>query len=124
MARVLVVEDDPDVREMLAVMLRAADHEVIPSENGHVAVRLVLALTELPDVVVSDLRMPKMDGLALVTELRGYPRSETIPFLLLTAVPHDERVRKVLSFPRTAMRSKPISARQLRLAIAELLAAN
>jgi CheY-like chemotaxis protein len=78
---VLVVDDDPDIRELLFTALEDEGFEVVPAGNGHEA--LAIIETFRPDVIVLDLMMPVMDGWQFAAELRS--RDEDIPIVLLSA---------------------------------------
>ena len=69
MARVLVIDDEPDVLMLCRVNLEHAGHEVLMAETGEVGMEL--ARTEHPDVIVLDLMMPMMDGFDVLQELRS-----------------------------------------------------
>jgi two-component system chemotaxis response regulator CheY len=79
--RVLVVDDDPDIRELLFTALEDEGFEVVPAGNGQEA--LAIIKTFRPDVIVLDLMMPVMDGWQFAAELRS--RDEDIPLVLLSA---------------------------------------
>jgi CheY-like chemotaxis protein len=94
MARILIVDDDADTRDTLAVVLRASGHEVEAVPNGREALSYVLA--HLPDVVVLDLVMPDMDGPSFLEVVRSYLRVQSLPVVVLTAIaesPMIERAR-------------------------------
>ncbi|AUX29163.1 MULTISPECIES: ATP-binding protein [Sorangium] len=80
--RVLVVEDNPDMASYLEGIL-SAEHEVLLATNGREALEVVGATR--PDVIVSDVMMPEMDGFELVRRLKREPELRDIPILLLTA---------------------------------------
>ncbi|HET9380830.1 MAG TPA: SpoIIE family protein phosphatase [Streptomyces sp.] len=82
-ARVLIADDNADMREYLTRILRGAGHHVQAVPDGHEALRAVRA--HAPDLVVSDVMMPRLDGLSLVRELRADPRTAAVPVLLLSA---------------------------------------
>ncbi|MGW9437680.1 SpoIIE family protein phosphatase [Streptomyces sp. NPDC055607] len=82
-ARVLIADDNADMREYLARLLRGAGHLVHAVEDGRQALDAVRA--EAPDVVVSDVMMPRLNGLDLVRTLRVDPRTASVPVLLLSA---------------------------------------
>jgi len=84
MVRVLVVEDEEDIRHLLADELEDMGHEVRKADNGAVALQRVAE--EAPDVVFVDIVMPVMDGLLFVSELRAEPSTASIPVVLVTAV--------------------------------------
>ncbi|TGD86527.1 response regulator [Mycolicibacterium sp. CH28] len=82
-ARVLVADDNADMREYLIRLLRGAGYQVDAVTDGRNALDRIR--TELPDLVVSDVMMPRLDGLALVAALRADPRTVGVPVLLLSA---------------------------------------
>jgi PAS domain S-box-containing protein len=82
-ARVLVADDNADMREYLTRLLRTAGYDVDVVTDGRQALERVR--TDLPDLVVSDVMMPRMDGLELVAALRTDPRTAAVPVLLLSA---------------------------------------
>ena len=80
-AHVLVVDDEPNVRKVLGALLEQAGYVTTRAANAEEA--LALVRTQDPDVVISDLKMPGMDGLGLLRKLKdGFPE---IPVILLTA---------------------------------------
>ncbi|GGW20665.1 histidine kinase [Streptomyces capoamus] len=82
-ARVLVADDNADMREYLARILAAAGYRVTAVTDGVEA--LHSARRDTPDLVVSDVMMPRLDGLELVARLRGHTRTASVPVLLLSA---------------------------------------
>jgi DNA-binding response OmpR family regulator len=91
--RVLVVDDDPDIRELLFTALEDEGFEVVPAGNGLEA--LAIIKTFRPDVIVLDLMMPVMDGWQFANELRA--RDEDIPLVLLSAARDLKTHAKALS---------------------------
>jgi CheY-like chemotaxis protein len=81
-ARVLVVDDSAVVRRMLGFILKQGGHEVSFAENGEEGLAAVRAAA--PDVVLSDLEMPVMDGIAFVREVRADPAVAALPIIMLT----------------------------------------
>ena len=82
MAMILAVDDSSTMRQMLSVTLQNAGHQVIQAEDGVVA--LDIAREQKFDLVITDVRMPNMDGITLVSELRNLPGFEATPLLVLT----------------------------------------
>ncbi|WP_185294127.1 SpoIIE family protein phosphatase [Mycolicibacterium litorale] len=82
-ARVLIADDNADMRDYLTGLLRGAGYQVTAVTDGQQALESVRA--ELPDLVVSDVMMPRLDGLGLVAALRTDPRTAALPVLLLSA---------------------------------------
>lgn len=81
--RVLVADDEPDVRELVVYRMRRAGYEVIEATNGEEAFELARA--EAPDLIVADVMMPRVDGYELTRRLRAEPATQRIPVILLTA---------------------------------------
>jgi PAS domain S-box-containing protein len=82
-ARVLIADDNADMREYLHNLLRTSGYQVSDVTNGRQALEAIRA--EVPDLVISDVMMPGMDGLQLVAALREDPRVAAVPVLLLSA---------------------------------------
>ena len=85
---VLVADDDPDIRAMVALNLELSGYEVTAAENGGLAVELAKA--NLPDVIVLDVMMPVRDGYSVLRELKQDVRTADIPVVLLTAKASDK----------------------------------
>jgi len=83
MSRVLVVEDDKDIAELIAHYLQRAGHSVETAASGTAG--LTRAKEAAPDLIVLDLMLPGMDGLLVCQALRGDPATASIPIILLSA---------------------------------------
>jgi PAS domain S-box-containing protein len=81
---VLAVNDEPAVLELLAVLLEHEGYKVMAASSGRQALELLNGIE--PDIVISDVVMPEMDGLELCRRLKGEPRTESVPVLLMSAV--------------------------------------
>lgn len=81
---ILVVDDSPIQRKIVAATLKANGYDVIVGTNGLEGINL--ALESQPDLILMDISMPELDGLAAVYELRRYPEMAHVPILALTAV--------------------------------------
>lgn len=79
----LIVDDEPNLLRAVAACLRGEGYEVETARSGEEA--LVQIAQRLPDLIVSDIRMPRMDGYALARQLRNNPRTHLIPVVFLTA---------------------------------------
>ncbi len=84
MARILIVDDDPDIVESVTMVLQKKNHEVIQAYGG--VEGLEKARKEKPDAIILDVMMPDKDGYAVCKELKSDPGCRNIPILLLTAV--------------------------------------
>ena len=82
--RVLIVDDSPPRRHLLTLILRSAGHEIVTAPNG--AVALDMLETELVDAVVSDVKMPRMDGFELCRAIRRDARLRSVPFIYYSSV--------------------------------------
>jgi CheY-like chemotaxis protein len=89
---ILVVDDYDDTREVLKALLELAGHVVIEAANGREAVEI--ATVAVPDLVLMDLAMPGMDGLAATRTLRAQPQTATIRIVAITANGNDPSWRK------------------------------
>ncbi|WP_436535029.1 response regulator [Actinoplanes sp. HUAS TT8] len=95
MATIVLAEDDPDIREISLLLLRRAGHAVIPAGDGEQGWRAVLFHN--PDLVISDVDMPEMDGFELCEAIRGNPATEYLPVICISGVlmPGDDRVLRI-----------------------------
>lgn len=91
----LVVEDDPDTRELLRRMLEKDTWSVIEAANGREALELVAQVN--PKLILLDLMMPEMDGFEFLDELRRHPEWQSIPVVIVTARDLSEEDRMVLN---------------------------
>lgn len=92
--RLLVVDDEPNLLRAVAACLKAEGYEVSTARSGQEA---LLQLAEsVPDLIISDIRMPGMDGYKLARHLRGSPRTALIPIVFLTA--KDETADRIEGF--------------------------
>jgi CheY-like chemotaxis protein len=83
MARVLVIDDEPDVRWLIRMSLERAGHEVIDAEDGLRGI--AMATKQRPEIIVLDLMMPVMDGYGVLAELAKDPRTASVPVVVLSA---------------------------------------
>lgn len=121
-ARILLIEDNAANLELARYLLAAVGHEILLAANG--AQGLDVARAEQPDLIVSDLQMPVMDGYELIAELKRDPACSTIPVIALTAfsMPGDES--RVMQAGFDGYLSKPIEPEQFSAQIADLLLSN
>jgi signal transduction histidine kinase len=91
MKKILVIDDEEWLREMIQVALRQRDYEVIEAENG--AVGIEKARKVLPDLILCDVNMGKMDGYATLSSLRNEPATAAIPFILMTGLADNAGMR-------------------------------
>jgi len=91
MKKILVIDDEEWLREMIQVALQQRGHDVLQAENGAVGVEK--ARKDLPDLILCDVNMGKMDGYATLSALRNEPTTATIPFILMTGLADNAGMR-------------------------------
>ncbi|MFO0750582.1 MAG: ATP-binding protein [Myxococcota bacterium] len=116
---VLVAEDNHDMIRFLVALL-AYDFNVITAQNGRDALRL--SLERRPDLIISDVMMPEMDGIQLVTELRASPLTRHVPFIFLTARGMDDDRLAGRQGGADIYLTKPFKSEELLAAVDTLLA--
>lgn len=119
MSRVLVADDDPDIVTLLRIRLEMAGHEVIGARDGEEAWALVLAGP--PDLLVLDVTMPRLDGLALTRRVRLHAATATVPIVVLTAAVQPADAEDAIAAGATAYVKKPFSPRELAARVEALL---
>jgi DNA-binding response OmpR family regulator len=116
---VLVADDDPDIQTLVVLRLERSGYRVLRASDGQEA--LDLALTELPDLAVLDITMPKLDGCEVTRTLRADARTADMPVILLTARVQDDDVVRGLEAGATDYVKKPFSPQELGARITSLL---
>jgi signal transduction histidine kinase len=111
-ARVLVVDDNPDLRTYIAGLL-APSYDVTTAVDGQEALDVVREADPVPDLVVSDVMMPRLDGVELVRALRAESRTASLPVILLSARAGEESTIVGLDAGSDDYLAKPFSAREL-----------
>ena len=85
MAKILIAEDERDIRDLVAFTLRFAGYTVVTANNGEEAYQLTVQ--ELPDLVLTDVRMPKMSGYEACKLIKSDPATQHIPVLFCALTP-------------------------------------
>jgi len=111
MSTILLAEDDPDILHMVAYKLRRAGFEVVEATDGIAA--LDACRREPPDLVLLDVRMPRMDGISVCRELRARPRTGDLPIIMLTARARAQDRELAFAAGATDYVVKPFSPRAL-----------
>jgi CheY-like chemotaxis protein len=117
---ILVVEDVPNILDLVAVTLRFKGYEVVTATNGEEAIERIAE--QRPALVVTDILMPKLDGFALMYKLRTNPETNSIPVIFLSATyvtPEDKDF--ALSLGAARFLEKPVDTEEFLLTIAEVL---
>jgi DNA-binding response OmpR family regulator len=119
MAHILVAEDERDIRELIAFTLKFAGHEITQATNGEEAVQL--AKEKLPDLIMTDVRMPKMTGYEACKAIKANETTQHIPVVILSAKGQDEEVGQGMESGADDYLMKPFAPDELTRRIAEIL---
>lgn len=119
MKKILVIEDEPDLRDSILDILDAEGFYAIGAENG--AVGIQSAQDFYPDLILCDVMMPELDGYGVLTQLRSNPKTATVPFLFLTAKADRSDVRQGMQSGADDYLTKPFTHDELLQAIAARL---
>lgn len=111
MARILFVDDDPFTLEMLKRSVQLYEHHALTASNGEDAYQR--ALEETPDMIVTDMMLPDMDGLSLLRQLNENPVTGQIPVVMLSASPELDMVEICRRAGAKEFLSKPIHLQTL-----------
>lgn len=120
MIKILIVEDEPQMRKNMATVLKMEGYQVSTAENGREGVDI--AQREMPALVLCDVMMPKLDGYGVLAELRKDERTARIPFIFLTAKGEKADLRHGMNLGADDYLTKPADIDDLLTAIAARLA--
>ncbi|MBA6151408.1 response regulator [Gelidibacter maritimus] len=115
MIKILLIEDNQDVRENTADILELEGYEVASAENGKVGIEHAKQL--MPDVIVCDIMMPELDGYDVLEELNKNAQTSSIPFIFLTAKTEKIDMRKGMNLGADDYLTKPFTEKELLEAI-------
>jgi CheY-like chemotaxis protein len=117
-AKILVVEDTEDTRELLKCALELEGYTVISTGDGYSAIEL--AQVDPPDLVITDINMPNMDGIQMIKLMRGLPALKDVPILVISAY-QSGIVKEALVAGANASMKKPLEFESLLKLIGSLL---
>ena len=120
MARILIAEDEPDIRELVAFTLRFAGHEVTTTANGEEALNQASQIT--PDIIIMDVRMPRMTGYEACRAMKADISLKDIPVMFLSAKGQDSEIQAGLDVGAEEYLLKPFAPTQLAERIKAILA--
>lgn len=107
MAKIVIAEDEQDIKELLAFTLRYAGHDVVTGSDGLEA--LALTRIEIPDLVLLDVRMPKMNGYDACIEIKNDPDIGHIPVVFLSAKGQESEIEQGMEAGAAAYLLKPFA---------------
>jgi DNA-binding NarL/FixJ family response regulator len=119
MKKILVIEDEPEMRRNIITILRLEKFKPIAAENGRVGVEL--ARKEQPDLILCDVMMPELDGYGVLQALRADPATVTTPLIFLTAKGEKADVRGGMNLGADDYLTKPVAKADLLTAISARL---
>jgi DNA-binding NarL/FixJ family response regulator len=115
MMKILVIEDEPEMRRNITTILRMEKYQPLAAENGRLGVEL--AKREKPDLVLCDVMMPELDGYGVLQALRDDPATESTPFIFLTAKGEKPDIRAGMNLGADDYLTKPFAKADLLVAI-------
>jgi DNA-binding response OmpR family regulator len=119
MAHILVAEDERDIRELITFTLQFAGHTITQARNGEEA--LALAQDHTPDLIMTDVRMPKLTGYEVIRALKEIETVRHIPVIILSAKGQDEEVEAGKDAGAADYILKPFAPDELTQRVAEIL---
>jgi two-component system chemotaxis response regulator CheY len=119
MATILTVDDSPSIRQMIKVVLGPAGHTVIEAGDG--AQGLEKAKASRPDLIITDLNMPVMNGIELIKALRALPAMTGLPIVFLTTESNDAIKQQAKAAGATGWITKPFKPEQLLTVVSKLV---
>ena len=120
MPKILVVEDETDIRELVAFSLvNFGKFEVVKAKNGVEAV--TVAKEEKPDLILMDVRMPKMTGYEACAQLKGIPETRDIPVVFLSAKGQEAEIQQGIDVGAVEFILKPFAPDELTVKVRNIL---
>ncbi len=120
MTKILIAEDERDIRDLITFTLRFANYEVVAASNGEEAVSL--AKQEVPDLILMDVRMPRMTGYEACAMIKAESNLKDIPVIFLSAKGQDSEIQAGLQAGAVEYLLKPFAPDQLTARIETILA--
>ena len=120
MAKIVIAEDEPDIRDLITFTLRFAGHEVLAGQNGEEGYEL--AKKEKPDLVMMDVRMPKLTGYEACRKIKADPEIAHIPVIFLSAKGQESEISTGMDAGADEYLLKPFAPDQLTERIRVVLA--
>lgn len=116
---ILVVDDEPNARSLLRLILVRAGFEVIVAQDGFEALREIQ--DQIPDAMILDIMMPGIDGFEVCERLRNNEETADLPIIMLSARADSESINKGLSLGATMYLTKPVTPEELTREVEKVL---
>ena len=117
--RILIVEDNPQNMRLIEMTLKAKNYTLLKATDGEEA--LDMAMRERPDLIIMDIRLPKMSGIEATRKLRKTPTFSHTPIIAITAYAMKGDRERIIDAGCDAYLSKPVDIRELPGLVAEML---
>jgi two-component system, sensor histidine kinase and response regulator len=111
MKQILIIDDDQAIRKILRKILISEGFTILEAEDGEEGINL--SFTHLPDLIICDILMPRVNGYTVIEKLRNNPNTVIIPFIFLTAKATDNNIRKGMNLGADDYLTKPFSREEL-----------
>jgi CheY-like chemotaxis protein len=121
MGRIVFCEDDPMIQKLVQAALRSSGHELHLASDGEEGLALIRSVR--PDIIFSDVSMPKLDGYQLGDALKASPETALIPLVFVTASVQRSQVAEAALHGAAGVLPKPFTMAELRAKVAEHLSA-
>jgi len=122
MAKILIAEDERDIRDLITFTLNFAGHEVFPTTNGEEAVQAAFQI--LPDLILLDVRMPRLTGYEACEQIKANASTQDIPVVFLSAKGQESEVKTGMEAGAEEYILKPFSPDQLVERVRSILTKN
>lgn len=122
MAKILIAEDERDIRDLITFTLKFAGHEVFPTTNGEEAVQAAFQI--LPDLILLDVRMPRLTGYEACEQIKANASTQDIPVVFLSAKGQESEVKTGMEAGAEEYILKPFSPDQLVERVRSILTKN
>jgi len=117
--KILIADDDIEMREALASLLKASGYKVVEAEDGAQAVEM--SVKELPSLILLDIHMPKMDGLAACKAIKSNQVTKPIPVVMLTIEGSISEIQQAIAYGAHTYITKPSSKEEILKVIKSIL---
>jgi CheY-like chemotaxis protein len=108
---ILIIEDEPAIRDTLQLCLELHGHTVLTAADGPAGVRQ--ATQQQPDLILCDVGLPSLDGYGVIAAIRQLPAGRDIPFIFLTALAGPDDLRKAMNLGANGYVVKPFTQRDI-----------
>lgn len=117
---ILIVDDKPEISRVISMFLRSSYRTQI-ANGGREAIEAIAASKEAPDLIISDVRMPDMDGYEFIREVKNHPSTHNVPIIVLSSIESAADRVQLLEMGASDFVLKPFNPEELKVRIGRLL---